>query len=56
MENDKVIKDMVTNAKQRKDLNIQERERGEEGCKERGRQADNKWTSLKKIQMKAKKR
>lgn len=48
MGKDKEIKYMVTNFEWRKDLNIQGRKKGEKRCKERGRQADTKCTSLKK--------
>ena len=52
---DKEIRNLVTNVEQREDLNTQVRKRGEKGCKKRGRQADNKWTNLKKYKRKQKK-
>ena len=52
---DKEIRNLVTNVEQREDLNTQVRKRGEKGCKKRGRQADNKWTNLKKYKRKQRK-
>lgn len=55
MGKDTGIKYMVTNFEWRKDLNIKGRKRGEKGCKEKGRQAGIKCTSLKKILKRTKK-
>lgn len=49
---DKEIRNLMTNVEQREEFNTQVRKKG---CKKRGRQADNKWTNLKKYKRKQRK-